>query len=424
MSIVTLATQLGLVKLEARELTDAQVLRTVAPERRLITWRGRAQQLEDAYRCITRTPARLYRLEVETAHCAEALLPLQLLKREGRDDVTAYATGATGFWTRVLAPLLGAPVTFERLDDYGMGDGFAPLPRIEKLFGIAGHPALQSLSPKLHNDGFRRLGIPALYLPFDVADFGDFWTSLISGGGLASLGFDVGALTVVSPHKEVALAAAGAKTPMVGRARSSNFFVNDGGLWTAATTDAEGVLLTLRERGVDPRNQRVAVVGCGGSGRVIAAALQHAGADVTLVNRGYDRASLAVRLLQLPFMPLASFSPRGYHIVVNATPVGRAGELPFDMAALEEGTVVVDLVYGSEPTPLVASQRARGQVAIDGLDVLRMQAAAQFRLMTGQAMPAEVLATIGGAHPELAARIPLHRQPPTAHRRLSLLEQA
>jgi 3-dehydroquinate dehydratase/shikimate dehydrogenase len=420
MSIVTLATrpasELELVELEARELTDAQVLRAVAPERRLITWRGRAQQLEDAYRCITRTPARLYRLEVETSYCAEALLPLQLLKREGRDDVTAYATGATGFWTRVLAPLLGAPVTFERLDDYGMGDGFPPLPRIEKLFGIAGHPALQSLSPKLHNDGFRRLGIPALYLPFDVPDFGDFWTSLIAGGGLESLG---------SPHKEVALAAAAAKTPMVARARSSNFFVNEGGRWTADTTDAEGVLLTLRERGVEPRNQRVAVVGCGGSGRVMAAALQQAGADVTLINRGYDRASLAVRLLQLPFMPLASFSPRGYDIVVNATPVGRDGEVPFDVAALEDGTVVVDLVYGSEPTPLIASRRARGQVAIDGLDVLRMQAAAQFRLMTGEAMPAEVLATIGGTQPEPAtARIPVHRQPPTAHRPLPLLEQA
>ncbi|HEX7155108.1 MAG TPA: 2-dehydropantoate 2-reductase N-terminal domain-containing protein [Thermoanaerobaculia bacterium] len=386
MSTVMHAAQLDLVELETRDLTDAQRLRSIAPERRLITWRGRAQQLEDAYRCITRTPAALYRLEVETTRASEALLPLQLLRREGREDVTAYATGPTGFWTRVIAPHLGARVLFERLDDYG----FPQLHRFEKIFGIVGRPVLHSLSPRLHNEGFRQLGIPALYLPFDVSDFGDFWSALIEGGGLESLGFSVGALTVVSPHKEIALAAAGAKTPMVARARSSNFFVNEGGVWTADTTDPEGVLLTLRERGVEPRNQRVAVVGCGGSGRAIAAALQQAGADVTLVNRGYDRASLAVRLLRLPFLPLASFSPRGYAIVVNATPCGREGELPFDAELLEDEAVVIDLVYRGEPTPLVASRRARGQVTIDGRDVLRMQAMSQFHLMTGEPMPDEV----------------------------------
>jgi shikimate dehydrogenase len=141
----------------------------------------------------------------------------------------------------------------------------------------------------------------------------------------------------------------------------------------------------------------VAVVGCGGSGRVIAAALTQAGADVTLVNRGFDRASLAIRLLQLPFTPLASFSPRGYGIVVNATPVGyQTGDVPFDPALLSEDAVVIDLVYGDEPTSLVAAARARGQVAIDGRDVLRTQAMSQFHLMTGEPMPAEVPGEILG----------------------------
>src|SRR5258708_40291725 len=108
---------------------------------------------------------------------------------------------------------------------------------------------------------------------------------------------------------------------MVGRARSTNFFVDEGGVWTADTTDPEGVLLTLRERRVEPRNQRVAVVGCGGSGRAIAPALQQAGADVTPGNPGFDRASLARRLPPPPFAPLARFSPPGYDIVVNPTPV-------------------------------------------------------------------------------------------------------
>jgi 3-dehydroquinate dehydratase / shikimate dehydrogenase len=399
-----------LIDLERSDLDDMLLLQRIRPERRVITWRGRARtmdDLDDALRAIRRVPARLYRIEVETPRCSETLLPMALLKREQRNDLTAYAVGTIGLWTRVLAPHLGAPIVFggddssldgmlsveQCITDYG----FPRLEPIDEIFGIVGDPVLRSLSPRLHNAGFRALGRRALYLPFHAPDFADFWSALIDDRGLESLGAPVGALCVVSPHKEVAVSAAPARTPMVVRTRSSNFFVNEGGLWTADTTDPEGVLLTLRERRVEPRRRRVAVVGCGGSGRAIAAALQQAGADVTIVNRGFDRASLAIRLLQLPFVPLASFSPRGYDIVVNATPVGcHAGEAPFDPSELDDETVVIDLVYGQEPTSLVAATRARGQVTIDGRDVLRTQVMSQFHLMTGEPMPAEVPGRILG----------------------------
>src|SRR5204862_7200358 len=121
------------------------------------------------------------------------------------------------------------------------------------------------------------------------------------------------------------------------------------------------------------------------------------GAAATIVNRGRDRASLPSRLLKLPFVPLASFSPRGYAIVVHATPVGyRAGESPFDPADLGGDAVIIDLVYGAEPTALVTATRARGQITIDARDVLRTQAMTQFHLMTGEPMPAEVPGRIPG----------------------------
>lgn len=408
------AATFDLIDLEPADLTDTLLLQRIRPERRVITWRGHARtmdELDAALHAIRRVPARLYRIEVETPRSSETLLPMALLKRERRSDLTAYAIGAIGLWTRILAPRLGAPIVFggdgDRIDgmlpmELCIGDyGFPRLDPIDEIFGIVGDPILGSLSPRLHNAGFRAVGRRALYLPFHVSDFADFWTAMINDGGFETLGFRVGALCVVSPHKEIAVSAPPVRTPMVSRTRSTNFFVNEGGVWTADTTDPEGVLLTLRERGVEPLNQRVAVVGCGGSGRAIAAALQQAGADVTLVNRGLDRASLAIRLLKLPFVPLASFSPRGYAIVVNATPVGyRAGESPFDPASLGDDAVIIDLVYGAEPTALVTATRARGQITIDGRDVLRTQAMSQFHLMTGEPMPAEVPGRILGRYAE------------------------
>jgi 3-dehydroquinate dehydratase/shikimate dehydrogenase len=151
------------------------------------------------------------------------------------------------------------------------------------------------------------------------------------------------------------------------------------------------------------REKRAAVIGCGGAGRAIAAALAESGAGVTLINRGAERGEYAASLLGLPYQPLLDFDAEGYDIVVNATPVGRdTDEAPFKLERLNSDAVVIDLVYGSRPTPLVDSTVARHQVAIDGCDVLVTQVRNQFRLMTGKEMSAalafEVLGRTNGKH--------------------------
>jgi 3-dehydroquinate dehydratase/shikimate dehydrogenase len=382
-----------LVELEPCDLVP-RVLAAIPPSRRVIAWYGgpTAIQCEQIFR----VEARLYRIVTEARRAGDELPPLELQKSLNRADVVAYASGPIGFWTRIVALQLGARFVFapggienlpsvaQLIADYG-------LPRIHSaaaLFAIAGDPVFGSLSPRLHNAAFRVLGHRALYVPFHVPDFCSFWTNVIENHAVDALGLPIRAICVVSPHKDIAVAAAKSRTRSVQRAASTNFFLREGDTWTADSTDPEGVTVTLREHGVSVARERVAVVGCGGAGRMVAAALQEAGADVTLVNRGFDRGSLAVRLLHLPFQPLAGFSPERYSIVVNATPLGRDGESPpFALAPLRHDAVVVDLVYGDKPTPLIASRRAAGQIAIDGRQVLLAQAERQFHLMTGREMP-------------------------------------
>jgi len=130
------------------------------------------------------------------------------------------------------------------------------------------------------------------------------------------------------------------------------------------------------------------VIGCGGAGRAIAAALVKSGAGVTLINRGAERGEHAAALLGLDYVPLPDFDAQSYDIVVNATPVGRdTDEIPFRIERLNNEAVVIDLVYGSRPTPLIGGTRARSQVAIDGRDVLLTQVRHQFQMMTGREMP-------------------------------------
>jgi 3-dehydroquinate dehydratase/shikimate dehydrogenase len=170
---------------------------------------------------------------------------------------------------------------------------------------------------------------------------------------------------------------------MARQTEAANILVRNNGWWIADTTDPDVVYTAS----VNVKEKRAAVIGCGGAGRAIAAALVESGAGVTLINRGAERGEHAAALLGLPYLPLRDFNAQGYDIVVNATPVGRdTDEAPFELETMSDDTVVIDLVYGARPTPLVGTTRARHQIAIDGRDVLVTQVRHQFRLMTGKEM--------------------------------------
>jgi shikimate 5-dehydrogenase len=98
--------------------------------------------------------------------------------------------------------------------------------------------------------------------------------------------------------------------------------------------------------------------------------------------------------------------------------VGRdTDEVPFKLDQLNDEAVVIDLVYGAKPTPLVGSTYARDQAVIDGRDVLLTQVLRQFRLMTDKEMPAAIaIETLGRRSPnsDFVSRQPLVPQSTSA----------
>jgi len=398
------AQQYDLVELEAEHDLTPELLALVPAAKRLITWHSPAAASPDELRLRLRHlsgfEARFYKLVPTAATTSDGLAPLCLLRSSKRSDVIAYAGGLPGYWSRMVAPYMGSALAFgeavnvdgvtsappvsKLIEDYGLPK-LAPL---TELCGIVGDPILHSLSPRLHNAAYRALNRPALYVPFHAASFRDFWRDVVHSKALASLGLRIKGLTVASPHKEAALDEVELKSRIVKRAGSTNLLVNEGSQWLADTTDPEGVVATLQERAIAPTGKRAAIIGCGGAGRAVAAALALAGADVTLVNRSAPRGLLAAELLGLPLEPLSTFSAVGFSIVVNATPLGRDdGLLPFDPDKLSGDAVVVDLAYGSRPTPLVVKAQSKRLTVIDGRAVLLKQVRRQFRLMIGQEMP-------------------------------------
>jgi 3-dehydroquinate dehydratase/shikimate dehydrogenase len=390
------ARRYDLIELEGGRDTTPEILAAIPPHRRLISWHGNGLNLAGLMARFTRlsaVPARHYLMVPHAFTPQQALAPLRLLKLVNRTNVTAFATGETGVCGRILAPWLGAPMVFcqiggkneevptvERLlRDYP----FPALPQVDRLFGIIGRQVHGSLSPRMHNDAYQAIGLPALFLPITTQEFLPAWEGLTAG--LDGLGRPFDGATIIAPYKESALRLADVTTSPAGRAGAANVLVRSEAGWRAHTTDPIGIVGALGRAGVRLSGRKAAIVGCGGAGRGAAAGLLRFGVTPTLVNRGADRGTRAARLLGLDYVPLNRFVPADYSLIVHATPV--RDELLFPVAQLARDAIIVDLNYGRGPTALVSAARRRHLRVIDGWEVLRIEVARQFRLMTGHAMP-------------------------------------
>lgn len=395
------ASQFDLIDLEHARDLHPDVLALIPPERRVLSWQGHATDLaglRTTLARLTQTRAVLYRLAPSASTPRQAMVPLRLLKSITRDDVIAYASGHAGTWTRVLSARFGAPAAFGRLGDppgSGADDGAPPVQRLvadyslpllsraTRLYGIIGGATSTSLSPLIHNTGYLAAGLPALFLPFSTTDLPSSLGELRAG--LADLGMPLLGATVVTPHKDATLSLAAVATRAAQRARAANLLVRTPRGWLAS--NEADVITGITARRVDVTGRRVAVIGCGGSGRAAAAGLAGAGAHVTLINRGMRRGEYAASLLGLPFVPLTRFNPREFTVLVHATTVKDA--LPFGIDGVNPDTVIFDLNYGAADTPLIATARAAGHPTIDGKNMLVAEVSRQFHGMTGHRLPTE-----------------------------------
>ncbi len=141
--------------------------------------------------------------------------------------------------------------------------------------------------------------------------------------------------------------------------------------------DGEGFARGVLRKGREIADASALVVGAGGVGSAIAAALAKAGAarlglyDVNAA--AADR--LAERLAgHYPDLAVETGSndPEGWDIVVNATPLGmQAGDpMPLAIDRLAPGTFVGEVVMKREETAFLAAARARGCLTQVGTDML------------------------------------------------------
>ncbi|NJM50303.1 MAG: shikimate dehydrogenase [Sphingomonadales bacterium] len=250
---------------------------------------------------------------------------------------------------------------------------------------VIGDPIAQSKSPLIHGFWLEKLGIEARYLAHHVLaeELGDYFD--LRRGDANWRGCNI-----TIPHKIAALE----YVTDPGDIRSSigainTVFRGENGALIGTNTDAGGFFLPLAE--MDWTGQSAIVLGAGGAARAVLFALARAGiGDVTLLARsGLKAAGLLAHFgLKGKVLPFDGKLPPA-SLLVNASPLGMKGKeaLDIDLSPLPQGALVYDLVYVPLETPLLASAKAYGLEAVDGLDMLIGQAALAFELFFGAKPP-------------------------------------
>lgn len=266
---------------------------------------------------------------------------------------------------------------------------------------VLGKPVAHSLSPVIHNAGYRAAGLSGWQytahecseaeLPVFVAALDGQWCGL----------------SLTMPLKEAGLGVADEVAPLATAIGAANTLVRRPvGGWRAENTDAPGMVDALREAGIDTV-ERMAILGAGGTARAALAAARDLGAaSVTVYARRAEAieelAEVAEGLdIDMLGAEWEDASKAGdADVVVSTMPRGVADPLAVAIGWRPDG-VLFDAIYDPWPTPLAAGALAAGCRVVSGLELLLTQAVRQFRLFTGVDAP---VAAMRSALYEAAAR--------------------
>jgi len=244
------------------------------------------------------------------------------------------------------------------------------------LYGVIGNPVRHSLSPILHNAAFSATSLNAVYLAFETGDIEECIK------GIRALGIKGASITI--PFKTAVMPFLDEIDPLAKRIGAVNTIVNDGGRLKGYNTDAIGALKALKEK-IKLPGMTCLIIGAGGAARAIGFMLKEQDVAVSVVNRSRKRGEALARSLGCPFVPLDEIKDAKGDILVQTTSVGmypHIDQCPVPENILEQGMVVMDIVYNPPETRLLKLAKNRGCVTISGVDMLINQGTEQFRLWT------------------------------------------
>lgn len=271
--------------------------------------------------------------------------------------------------------------------------------RDEKLaLGILGSTLKHSLSPQIQAEAIKFAGLDAEYEKYEVLEenFEDEIRPLLT---------NLHGLNVTIPYKERVLNYINKVDKLAKRIGAVNTIkVNRGGLIEGYNTDYYGFQESLK--GIDLKGKNATILGSGGAARAVIIALEDMGvAKIDVRVRNVDKVVNNLPRVDNCELNVNLFNRESdtseIDILINATPVGQgrlANEMPItelQVNALKSTAVVYDLIYSD--TLLIQKAKDRALKAINGAEMLVLQAAQSFSIWSGVKLSDELVLVMRSA---------------------------
>ena len=266
-----------------------------------------------------------------------------------------------------------------------------------KQFGIIGWPVSHSLSPVMHNAGFKAINYDADYKLFPVdpqnlkSQINQFRSSGVSGWN------------VTVPFKEDVIQYIDVLDPVAEASQSVNTVLNVDGKLFGFSTDGFGLQRAIEEAfGFEIKGKDVLFVGAGGAAQAAAVQFSQAGCrSITVLNRTLSKAEKIIERVLLVNPDVLTFSgqlddrPQNISqisIIIQCTSLElKPGkELKFDLSDFSTDCCCMDMIYNLE-TPFLKKAEAYGMRVATGVDMLLYQGTKAFEIWTKHEAPVEVM---------------------------------
>ena len=307
--------------------------------------------------------------------------------REMGSPFILIGMGAAGEITRLRSSDLGSMLNYCALrPELASAPGQITLEESVRLgtdplvTAVIGYPLTHTSSPEIHNAAFKAAKIPGRYVKIPSApEELHLIPDVIKK-------YRITGMNVTIPHKESVIPFLNRVDPLAESAGAVNTIRNSPAGLEGYNTDILGIAASLASVDADPKGAEVLIIGAGGAAKAAAAYLKAAGAHLSITNRTHSRAETLARRFGARVVRMGELSP-DYTIILNATPAGMSGfenHSPVPNTVFTKDTVVMDMIYDPEITPLLAAAKAAGvRACINGKTMLIEQAAASFTLWTG-----------------------------------------
>ena len=250
------------------------------------------------------------------------------------------------------------------------------------LTGLLGSPVAHSVSPLMHNEAFRYLGLDYVYLCFDVTEE----TLPQAVEGLKACGIKGFNLTMPNKNKIVELL--DELSPTAQLIGAVNTVRNDNGKLKGFNTDGYGFTQSARDAGCDVKGRTITVMGVGPTSRyweraaAMAEKMSHMTECEMILHEMDDHAALKDALEEST-------------LLINATSVGMVpdvtGTVIPDKTLFHPELTVADVVYEPRETRLLREAREAGCPTFNGMYMLLHQGVKAFHIWTGLDMPVEIV---------------------------------